>query len=106
MQVQTEESGLCPWWHGQTNKVPWGIHQSPGLPIIHFQHWPLTPVYGWFCSVSISFFLLVSVPVLGEEPALPQPLFLPRPWQMPEQGCLGTLVWDTAGVWLGLGTGD
>ena len=70
-RCRREEAGRCPWWLGHTNKVPQGIHHPPASPIPYFQHWPLIPVYGWFCSVAISFLLLVSVPMSGEEPALP-----------------------------------
>lgn len=45
----------------------------------------------------IFFLLLVLVPVLGEESALPQPLFLPRPWQSLEQGWVGH-SWGLAGA--------
>ena len=82
-----------------------GHLSPPASPIGHFQHWPLTSIYQCFCSGAISFLLLVSLPVSKEEPALPQPLFLPRPWRTPEQGCVRAPVSDTAGAWLGLGTG-
>ena len=102
-RYRREEASLCPWWHGQTTKVSQSIYHLPARSIGHFYHWPLTPVYESFYSMPISFLLLLSVPVLGEEPALPQPLFLPTPWQTPEHGTLGTfsgtklrLIWGQA----------
>lgn len=56
------------------------------------------------CCVAISSCLPSLAPVLREDPALPQHLVWPRPWQTPEQGCLGTFAWDMAGSWLGPGS--
>ena len=83
-------------------RCPRAFVTPPASPITYFQHWPLIPVYGWFCSVAISFLLLVSVPVSGEEPALPSLSSYPdlgRPQS-------GAVCEPLCGTRLGLGWGQ
>ena len=107
IQVQDSKGWSVPLVTRTDQKgVPEHLSSPPASLNSYFKHCPLTPVYECFSSVPISFLLLVLVPVLGEEPALPQPLFLPRNWQNPEQGCLGTLVCEKAAAWLGPDSGE
>ena len=100
-----EEAGLCPWWHGHTDKVPQGIHHPPSLSHRIF---PALAPHPSLWVVLLCGHLLPAAGLgacVGGRASPAQPLFLPRPWQTPERGCLCTLVWDTDGAWLGPGTG-